>query len=474
MKRTIPISIPISIVLFIAAALFVPAAVPGYGKSPGKKFEMPAFEKFVLKNGLTVYLMEHHEVPLIYVSAVFRAGAVKDGKHSGLASLTADSMLLGTKNYTKQQIEENLDFIGASYSSGAALELAEVSVSFINTDRETVFPILKDIIVNPVFPAEEVKKRKKRLLLELEQAKERPNAVIEDYYSRFLYGTHPYGNTVEGTKKTVSAIGVEHLKSFHAANYTPSNSAIAIVGDFKTRDMKKTVKKLFNDWKPKETPAPVKLAAPAASDASRVLLVNKEDAAETQFMIGNFGIRRGNPDYIEVQVINTILGGRFTSWLNDALRVNAGLTYGAYSHFSANKTSGSFFISSYTKTATTIEAIDLALKMLNQLHQEGLDQKTLDSAKKYIMGQFPPEYETAGDMASVLTDMFIYQFDESYIDNFQDTVNNFTLEKAKKIIKKYFPKENLQFVLIGKAADIRAKVKKYGKIIEKDIKTDGF
>jgi predicted Zn-dependent peptidase len=207
---------------------------------------------------------------------------------------------------------------------------------------------------------------------------------------------------------------------------------------------------------------------------NRVLLVNKDDSNETRFQIGTLGVKRSNPDYVPIQVINTILGGRFTSWLNDELRVNAGLTYGARSFFRFMKDSGTFSMYSFTKTSTTIECIDLALKVLDRLHKEGIDQKTLDSAKKYIQGQFPPRYETSGRLAALLTSMFVYNFNESFIDTFQKTVEGMTLAKAKEIIAKYFPKDKLQFLLIGKASEIKEKIKKYGPVSVKEIKADGF
>ena len=207
---------------------------------------------------------------------------------------------------------------------------------------------------------------------------------------------------------------------------------------------------------------------------SNVLLIDKDDSRETRFYIGGYGVPWNNADITQIQVINTILGGRFTSWLNDELRVNAGLTYGASSRFRNYKGAGTFYISSFTATKTTIEAIDLALEVLDRLHTEGVDETTLTSAKNYIKGQFPPRFETSGELADLLTTMYFYGLDDSYINDFEKNVDEMTVEKAHEIIAKYFPKENLQFVLVGKADEIRDKVKKYGEVTEKKITDDGF
>lgn len=439
-------------------------------------FRLPQYEKFVMKNGLTVYLMEQHEVPLVYVSFAAPAGAVKDNDKNGLAFLTAEALLFGTKSYTKTQLEEKLDFLGASYFTGIDPEMAHLAASFAGKDTDTVMPMVKEIITEPIFDEKEFDKRKTRLMLELEKSKEIPGQVMESYFNKFLFGEQGYGNPLGGTKGTVSAITNEDLKKFYQANYVPAESVIAIVGDFKTPQMKKVVEKWFGGWKAKGgegSPGAAEKPLPAFAK-SRVLLVNKDDATETRFRIGALGIKRSNPDYVAIEVINTIFGGRFTSWLNDELRVNAGLTYRAGSYFEKFKTSGTFYVSSYTRTDRTIEALDLAVQVLERLHVKGVDAETLASAQNYIKGQYPPEFETPSDLANLLTDMFIYGFDESFINDFQKNVEGVTVEKAKEIIRKYFPRENLQFVLIGKGSEIRDKVNKYGEVTEKEIKAEGF
>ncbi len=173
-------------------------------------------------------------------------------------------------------------------------------------------------------------------------------------------------------------------------------------------------------------------------ESPSVYLINKDNATETTFMIGGFGITKNNPDQIQLDVINTILGGRFTSWLNDELRVNAGLTYGARSRFAQYKSSGTFYIFTFTATKNTEAAIDLALKTYNRLFENGIDEETLSSAKNYVKGQFPPDYETAGALAGFLAQKYIYGLDDSIINNFEDEVNGLTIEKSNELDKKIF------------------------------------
>jgi zinc protease len=454
--------IAVIIVAFPLAAQTRPAA-----------FKLPAYEKFVLPNGLTIYLMEQHEVPMINIAAILPAGAIYDAEKSGLASLTAECLQHGTKSYTKQAIEEELDFAGASLNTFASKESAGLSAKFASKDADKIFPIVKEVLLSPAFNPEEFDKEKKRTLVGLEQAKERPRQVIGGYWDKFIYGDHVYGNLVSGNTTTVGKLTVADLTAFYKANYIPNESSVAVVGDFNTKEMKIRLTNLFSEWK-KSSQSRQNLAAKAVSypSSARVLLVNKDDARETTFLIGGKGVNRNNPDYVSIEVINTVFGGRFTSWLNDKLRVNSGLTYGAGSRFSSLKNAGTFYISTFTATKTTEPTIDKALEVIDSLQKQGIDEATLASAKNYVKGQFPPRYETAGQLANLLTQMFWYGFNDSFINNFQENVDGLTVEKAKEIAAKYFPKDKLQFVLVGKSADIKKIAEKYGPVTEVQIKDD--
>lgn len=438
-----------------------------------QSYKLPDYTTFKLSNGLTVYLMEQHDVPVISASAILPAGAIYDNEKAGLASLTATALKHGTKNFIKTKLDEELDFIGADVNTYATKEYAGLSANFAAKDKVKVLAIIKDLLLNPVFDSAEFNKEKSRLLVMLEQQKESPRSVIGSYFDAFLYGNHPYGNVISGINSTVSKLTVEDLKNFYKTNYKPDNSAISIVGDFNTKDMKAELTTLFSTWekstKEKENPATKAIIIPTEN---RVLLVNKNDAKETTFYIGAPGISRNNPDFVAIEVVNTLFGGRFTSMLNDELRVNSGLTYGASSRFSTLKNGGSFIISTFTANKTTEAAIDKALEVMTKLHATGLNEKSLASAKNYVKGQFPPRYETAGQLSGLMTQMFWYNFDKSFIDNFEKNVDGLDLVKANQIIAKYFPKDKFQFIMVGKSEEIKKIAQKYGKVTEVDIKDE--
>jgi zinc protease len=438
-----------------------------------QSFKLPNYTTFKLSNGLTVSLMEQHDVPIISVSAILPAGAIYDKDNAGLASLTATALKHGTKNFPKTKLDEELDFLGANINTYATKEYAGLSSDFASKDKAKVLTIIKEVLLNPTFDTAEFEKEKSRLLVNLGQQKESPRSVIGPYFDTLLFGNHVYANVVNGNKTTVGKLSVTDVKDFYKNNYNPNGASINIVGDFNSSEMKATITKLFAEWKKSDIKKENLASKPISSPTeNNVLLVNKGDAKETTFYIGAPGVSRNNPDYIAIEVVNTLFGGRFTSMLNDELRVNSGLTYGAGSRFKNLKYGGSFYISTFTASKTTEPAIDKALEVLKNLHSKGIDEKALASAKNYVKGQFPPDYETTEQLAGLLSEMFWYNLDSSFINNFEKNVDSLDLAKANQIIADYFPKDKLQFVLIGKSEEIKKIAQKYGKVKEVEIADD--
>lgn len=436
-------------------------------------YTLPPYEKTILDNGLTVILMEQHEVPLVDVQLLVGGGAMVDDGLSGLAGLTAQSLLFGAGSRDKQELDRQFDFIGAQVNSSATREYNLLRASFAVRDLETMIPILRDLMVAPTFDPAEFAKHQRRQLARLTQQKESPRAVIGNYFHKMLLGDHPYAAVPEGDAASVERATVADVTRYYRSWYQPQNTVLCVVGDFEAADLRRRLTAAFGDWARGDAVVPGIDALPQPAQA-RVLLVDKPDANEATFYIGGPGVAVTNPDRVGLQVINTILGGRFTSWLNDELRVNAGLTYGARSRFESYGHGGLFHLSTFTRTATTVDAIDLALKTYGRLWEQGVDAETLASAKAYVKGQFPPRYETGGQLAGLLAQMHFYGYDEGFINEFESKVNALTVADTKRLIDTYFPRENLQMVVIGKADEIRDLVKAYGALTEVGIQQNGF
>ena len=453
----------------LAITLF--ASTAGAGAAD---FALPVYETTRLPNGLTVYLMERHEAPLIAMSAVLKAGSVNDGSKPGLSNLAGDALLLGSSKNNKSTIDQAFDFRGATLGGSSNAEQSKLSASFARDDAAALMPMLADLVQAPRVDAAELDKLRTRKVLNLKQAKEAPRNVVQAYYRGMLFADGAYANPAAGTVASMAAISRQEVLDFQQRYYRPDNAAIIVVGDFKTADMRARITELFGQWRASGAPPVTQRNGVVHADKARVWLVNKPDATETTFMIGGAGIARNDPDFVPLEVINTVLGGRFTSWLNDELRVNSGLTYGARSEFATLSQTGTFGISSFTASPKTEPALDLALKTYQRLWDKGIDATTLESAKAYVKGQFPPRFETSQQLAALLGDMFISNVGREQIDHFSRDVDSLTPERAKALVDKHFPRDKLQMVLIGKAADIRKIAAKYGDVTELDINADGF
>ncbi|MCU6499925.1 insulinase family protein [Rugamonas sp. A1-17] len=461
----------------IKATVMAAAVLAALGVAPlagAADFRLPAFDTVTLPNGLTVYLMERHEVPLISVRAVVKAGAVNDEKQPGLSNLTGDALLLGSKAHNKTAIDQAFDFRGARLAGGAGTEASTVQANFARADSAALLPLFAEIVQQPSFDEAELAKLRDRKVNGLKQAKEAPRNVVGNYYRAMLFGEAPYANPPGGTVSSVSALKQSDVQGYYQHYYRPDNAAIIVVGDFQTAEMRKQIESLFGAWKASGPALPRQDNGKVQADKARVWLVNKPDAIETTFLIGGVGIARNDPDYVPVQVLNTIVGGRFTSWLNDELRVNSGLTYGARSEFATLSQTGTFAISSFTALPKTEAALALAHKTYQRLWDKGIDRATLESAKAYVKGQFPPRYETGEQLAGLLGDMYASKVGREQIDNFMKDVDSLTPERAKALVDKHFPRTKLQTVLVGKADAIRDIAKSYGEVTELQISADGF
>jgi predicted Zn-dependent peptidase len=424
---------------------------------------------------MTLLLMERHELPLVSFRAIVNAGAVADSLgQEGLASLTAALLRKGTKTRSADQFSTQLDFLGGQFNANVAPDYAAVSAQFMKKDVGTGLDLLADALLNATFPQEEVVKLIQQRVDGIKADKDQALAVLPRYFNAYLYGRHPYGRPKDGDEKSLPSITRDAIIKFYRAAYTPGNTILAVVGDFDRSEMERMLTQRFGPWSAQAASA---TAVPAAADiqGKRLLLVDKPDATQTYYSIGNMGVARTNPDRVAIWVVNTVFGGRFASMLNTELRIQSGLTYGADSYFDERKSRGPFVISSYTRTATTEKAMDLTLEVLRRLHEKGITQEDLDLAKSYIKGQFPPTIETSAQLASQLAQLEFYGLDEREINDLYPKIDAMTLADAQRVIRQYFPLDNLVFVVIGKATEISSVVRKYAPQVDtRSITEPGF
>jgi len=427
----------------------------------GQTLKLPPHEKITLKNGMTVLLMEKRGVPMVSFAAIVKAGSAADPVGlEGLASSTAGLLRKGTTKRSAQKFAEDLDFIGASFSADASADFTAFSAECLSKDLDKGLDLLSDAMLHPAFPQSEVDKLLSQDIDGVKAAKDEAESVALMYYYGYLFDEHLYARPEGGDELSLARIKRDTIVKFYQANYTPGNTILAVAGEFQASPMKTKLEEVFGAWTAKGA-ASLVLSAPLPVKGKRLLLVDKPDSTQTFFVIGNVGTAVNDPDRVAIRVANTIFGGRFTSRLNEALRVESGLTYGAQSFFDSKKQPGAFAIYSYTKNESTVQAIDLALQILDKLHKNGVTADELASAKAYIKGQFPPSIETSGQLARRIASNEFYGLNDDEINQLEARIDAVTLPVAKQAIEKHFPADNLVFMLIGKAAEIRPAVEKY-------------
>lgn len=465
--RVFSLVLPLLLIAFSANA---PAQT-----APAQVFQIPAYQRVQLPNGLTLLLLEKHELPLISIEVGLRSGSVADptGKE-GTASLTASLLRKGTNTRSSEQVSSDLDFIGMQYDAQVDQDATRVSADFLKKDLDAALALLGDVLLHPTFPEPEVKKKIAQEQDGIRAAKDEPREVIQLYFMKFLYGDHPYGRPSGGDERSLGNISRDDIAAFYRARYTPGNTIIAVAGDFDAAAMQSRITDAFGGWKGK---APAGGAVPVlkAVSGKRVLLVDKPDATQTYFMIGNVGISSTNADRGYINVVNTLFGGRFTSLFNTELRIKSGYSYGAFSFFNEWLAPGPFIMETFTKNATTEPAIDKSLEVLGLLHQQGFTADEIASSKTYINGTLPTRFETTPQLARTMAALELYgitrdQFNQNLVKQ-QGT----TGADAKRVIDTYFPSQDYVMVLIGKGSEIEKIAAKYApNVATKKISDQGF
>ncbi|WP_321469870.1 pitrilysin family protein [uncultured Paludibaculum sp.] len=439
--------------------------------------KLPPYTKQTLPNGATLILLKKPDVPLVSLRAIFRGGVESEpAALSGVAALTAELVRRGTPTRTSEQVSLDLDSIGATLTGGSDRQASYLATEFMARTQDRALEIFSDVLLHPSFPEPEVKKVLAQAADRLRSIKDNPGAAIGRYFEAFYYpASHPYHRSGTVTEGSLAQIGRDQIVAFHKQAYTGKNLILIAAGDFDPAKLGPVLTNLASQLPAGTEFQPAKVTAPKF-DSARLLLVDKPDATQTYFEIGMPGIDRTNRDRVPLMVINTLFGGRFTSMLNDALRVNSGLTYGARCVLEQDRHTGAIVISTYTRTDTTGQAIDMSLEVLKKLSEQGIDADQLASAKAYIKGGFPTQrLETADQLASVLGDLELYGLNKGEIDDYFSRIDAITLEEANTIAKKYYRDANLQFCLLGNASKIQDGVKKYApKLKVVAIKDSGF
>jgi predicted Zn-dependent peptidase len=456
--------------------LFAAWALLAYGLALGQDAVLPEPQVVELDNGAVFIVLEKPDVPLIGITALIRGGAITDpADKAGLSSLFAAMLEKGAGYRDAAAFAETVDGAGATLRASAGLESIVISGEFLARDNALAVELLAEMLQDPQLDADEFSKLRNRRVDLIRAAKDSDLRALSPIYGKsWLFAGHPYGTPVNGDETSLPAITHADLLAYYEDFIGADRLVVSIVGDIDAEETIASLTAAFGEWRQAGQPLP-QIESPVPETGRRVLLIDKPGATQTYFWMGNIGVARDFPQRAELDIADTLFGGRFTSLLVNELRTRSGLTYGAYSDLVRPTQPGSVAIVSFTKTETTAKAMDLAISLLGRMRGDGFDEELIASGKNYILGQFPPRLETATQLAGQYARLQAAGLDTSYVNDYAAAVAQASGEAVQAVITEVYPRpRNLVIAVIGDAERIRETLAKYGPVTEMSITDPRF
>jgi zinc protease len=442
----------------------------------GAQVKLPPFTRTTLPNGARIEIMPRPGLPLVGFRVQLRGGGESEpADKAGLSGITAGLLRRGTAKRSADQFSNELDSLGGAFNSASNEISTLINAEFLSKDFNAGLELIADAVFHANFPEAEVKKLLAQQVEGARTVKDNPGAAVGLYFRAFFFGPqHPFGRITDDI--SLARITRDDIVSYHRRLYAGKNLTVIVAGDVEQSAASSALSKTFGAVPAGEPYTWVSDAPPQRPSEPRLLLVDKPDATQTYFEIGQPGVTRISQDRIPLLLLNTLFGGRFTSMLNQELRTDTGLTYGANSRLQQSRLTGVIAISTYTKTESTAKAIELALDILKRLHDNGVTTEQLASVKAYIKGLYPRQsLETTDQLATILGEIDLHGLNRGEVDDLFSSIDAVTLERANAVARKYYRTDNLTFTLLGNAKAIRESIARFApRVTELDIKQPGF
>jgi predicted Zn-dependent peptidase len=412
-----------------------------------------------LPNGLRLMVVERHNLPVADFVLVIPSGATANpADRAGVADLMANMLSEGTTTRNSLQIADQMAYLGISLSSGSGWDATTVRLSTPTAQLDSALALFADVSLHPSFPASEFARLKKERLTTLLQLKDRGPAIASLVFPAILYGKdNPYGRPAIGTDVSVAAITTADLSSFYRTHFAPNGATLVAVGDVTPAEVERKINALFGGWAKQSVPA-VSVGEGRAATATTVYLIDKPGAAQSSFRIGSVGVARSTPDYFPLSVMNTALGGAFTSRLNLDLREDKGYTYGASSRFDMRRYGGPFIASAEIVSAKSDSSLIEFMKQLRSI-RDTIPETELSKTKRYLQLELPSVFETNGGIAVRLGDVALYGLPLDYYNHVVDNIGAVTQADAQRVAQKYIDVNHLTVLIVGDRKSIEGPLK---------------
>jgi zinc protease len=417
---------------------------------------LPSIQKTTLGSGIPVWTIEQHRVPLVQVNVILRGGSSLDraGRY-GMASLVADMLDEGAGTRSALELADAVEFLGAELGTSSSFDYTAIRLSTPVGSLGDALPVLADVVLRPSFPTSELDRLKKERLTSLIQSQDNPAAIVQYAFPREVFGAaHRYGTPAGGLGPAIESLTADELRAFYREQFIAGRATIVVVGDTTPAAITPLLDRVFGGWAGGDSrlgAAPI----PAATQrtAREVVIVDKPGAPQSQIRIGYVGVPRSTADYATLEVLNTLLGGSFTSRLNQNLRERNGFTYGAISAFDMRASAGPFYASAAVQTDKTADALKEFFVELDGIRKT-IPPAELEKAKNYLALGFPAEFETTRDLARKLEELIVYDLPDGTFEAFVGAAMRVTAEDVRKAAERYVQPDRMVVVIVGDRAAI--------------------
>lgn len=420
-----------------------------------RPYTFPRITRATLDNGLRVLVSENHNAPLVSLRGLVRSGADHDTALSaGLASITADLLDEGAGQRDAIALAEDVGILGGSLGTGADWDASYVSLDVLARTAEPALEIFSDVAARATMPEDGLERVRVERLNELLQQRDEPGSIAGKRFAALLYGSGTYGNSVSGNVDSVARITLDDVRRFYGQHFLPNNSSVVVSGDIDPERALDLVQNALGGWKRGPAPPPTKVS-PRRIESSRVYVIDRPQAVQSEIRVGHLGVARSCQDYFSISVMNSLFGGVFNSRINLNLREKHGYTYGARSQFAFRRNAGPYVLAAPVRNEVTLESVTEILGEMRRIRTGDVEDRELDDVKSYLIGVFPASVQTASDIAGRLLDIELYGLPEDYFDHYRENIAAVTKEDVERVAKTYLDPDHVIIVIVGNATQIR-------------------
>lgn len=432
---------------------------------PAPSFKPPSAERTVLSNGMVLYLMEDHELPLIDLDVMIRAGSIYEpAEKIGLAGFTGSVMRTGgTKNLSGNEIDERLDQMAAALSVGVGVDAGGASLDILKKDFDAGLSLFADILMNPLFEEEKLQIAQNAALEMIRRRNDRPSSIAGREFAKQIYGAeNPYGR--ETTEATVKSIRRADLIAFHEKYFAPNNIILGVTGDFNKKELIEKLEKVFAGWKKKKIDLPK--VAPVIERKEGGIYEVARPISQTQIRIGHLGIKQDNPDFFALSIMDDILGASgFASRLFRDIRTQRGLAYSVGSVVRpGNFERGLFIVYGETRAETTYQAVSTMIDHVRKIRQAPVSDEELQLAKASFLNSFIFSFSSPSQIVSRQMSLEYYGLPPDFLERYRDNVAQVTKEDILRVAKQYLHPDQLVILAVGDEGRFDQSLSKLGKV----------